>query len=586
MFGINSKDIFGAKAREDLDRLQRKLTEMLAKYRGLAQENADLQSQLASKNAANFSRQQYNDCKEEFVLKSAELLKALELSQQRVKDTEKQITVLHKTAETLTRENSASNKTAEYLTKQIAENGKIRDALAVDLKQQAAIKAATNSQLAKLIQQHDELTNSIAKLNTRQESLVKGTRFLEQTASRINRSEHPEQRAELLLHEVRRVLVEDIDCGANQINLEARPLILVVDVGMETTAFVQVSARLAMGSKADGITLELKGKAIGKVGVRHFEELLAGWLRDCFIAAHPRLTKLCSGSKGRDRFLPLAVRLFHLLCQKPPQGELEETVVIDSEPFRATLPLRSSELALVFRPIIGPDGTLLTTLRQLLSGTKRNAERIDRIICLGMYGRLPLLCEALADAFCRTVVTPNLMPIVSLTDEAVMTTPPATIKLKQSSPAITTTRSDSLLPKAQPRGVIREGFIIEDDVVTDSRTGLMWARNANLAMKMISWGAAQKVAINLSLGGYSNWRLPNKNELEALLKSGGKRPLAYFTDMGFTNIGNDQCYYWSSTSYANSSYDAWIVGMWGGGVLSDYKSVGLHYCVWPVRTGQ
>jgi hypothetical protein len=42
--------------------------------------------------------------------------------------------------------------------------------------------------------------------------------------------------------------------------------------------------------------------------------------------------------------------------------------------------------------------------------------------------------------------------------------------------------------------------------------------------------------------------------------------------------------YWSSSTYTNNSYYAWVVRMWDGYVPSISKS-GNGY-VWPVRAGQ
>jgi len=43
-------------------------------------------------------------------------------------------------------------------------------------------------------------------------------------------------------------------------------------------------------------------------------------------------------------------------------------------------------------------------------------------------------------------------------------------------------------------------------------------------------------------------------------------------------------YYWSSSSSAYDTSYAWIVYVWGGNVLYDFKA--LVYYVWPVRSGQ
>ena len=60
-----------------------------------------------------------------------------------------------------------------------------------------------------------------------------------------------------------------------------------------------------------------------------------------------------------------------------------------------------------------------------------------------------------------------------------------------------------------------------DGTVIDNLTGLMWAKNANLFGQR-TWNNALSDANNLSLGTvcgipYTDWRLPNRFELESLL---------------------------------------------------------------------
>jgi hypothetical protein len=66
----------------------------------------------------------------------------------------------------------------------------------------------------------------------------------------------------------------------------------------------------------------------------------------------------------------------------------------------------------------------------------------------------------------------------------------------------------------EPRFTVGTGA--ESDCITDNLTGLMWPKNGNLAGKL-NWDDAIDYANNLTLCGYSDWRLPNINELESLL---------------------------------------------------------------------
>jgi hypothetical protein len=80
--------------------------------------------------------------------------------------------------------------------------------------------------------------------------------------------------------------------------------------------------------------------------------------------------------------------------------------------------------------------------------------------------------------------------------------------------------------------------------------------------------------------GYSNWRLPNVNELESLINAEKPNTAYYLNMQGFDNVQWD--YYWSSTTYAGRTEGAWILNMWAGGVRVDSKTVDNY--VWPVRS--
>jgi hypothetical protein len=120
----------------------------------------------------------------------------------------------------------------------------------------------------------------------------------------------------------------------------------------------------------------------------------------------------------------------------------------------------------------------------------------------------------------------------------------------------------------------------DDVTVTDNLTGLMWKKDANTGNR--SWGSAVTYANNLTLGSYTDWRLPNKNELRSLINYGSGYCAAWLGWRGFVNM--QVGYYWSSTTYAPYTNSAWVVGMELGRVVYDGKN--SSYYVLAVRGGQ
>jgi hypothetical protein len=133
-------------------------------------------------------------------------------------------------------------------------------------------------------------------------------------------------------------------------------------------------------------------------------------------------------------------------------------------------------------------------------------------------------------------------------------------------------------------------FSVNGDCVTDNLTGLIWVKSPDSTTR--TWQAAIDYAKGLSLCGVADWRVPSINELRSLAHSGyneetcGGAPCVYMSDWlnskGFSNVQSDG--YWSSTTFAGSTVDAWGVNMWYG--LVSYGVKADIYYVWPVRGGQ
>jgi len=136
-----------------------------------------------------------------------------------------------------------------------------------------------------------------------------------------------------------------------------------------------------------------------------------------------------------------------------------------------------------------------------------------------------------------------------------------------------------------------------DGTVTDTRTGLVWLKNANCFGRQ-NWETARQSAVKLADGqcGLSdgskagNWRLPTRDEWKTMVDKKYKNPaLSNATGTnkwkeGDTFSGVQTGYYWSSTKYANVMASAWDAYLSNGHVGYDNKSYTAY--VWPVRNGQ
>lgn len=127
---------------------------------------------------------------------------------------------------------------------------------------------------------------------------------------------------------------------------------------------------------------------------------------------------------------------------------------------------------------------------------------------------------------------------------------------------------------------LNAGVISQNGVAKDSATGLMWQDDNDAKTIEKDWEGAKAYCENFTLGGYSDWRLPNIYELTTLLDN-TKSSKPYVID-GIENIVSS--YYWSSTTRASSSSDAGVVIFHTGSDDWGDKTHGIY--VRCVRAGQ
>ncbi len=130
-----------------------------------------------------------------------------------------------------------------------------------------------------------------------------------------------------------------------------------------------------------------------------------------------------------------------------------------------------------------------------------------------------------------------------------------------------------------PRFILGTGT--ELNCITDKLTGLMWIKAPSLTTS--TWANALTSAASLKRCGYSDWRLPNINELRSLVNLSKAVQNTWLQTQGFSNVQSGL--YYSSTSDALDTSKTWYVSMSGGTTGSTLKTGSTSY-VWPVRGGQ
>ena len=124
--------------------------------------------------------------------------------------------------------------------------------------------------------------------------------------------------------------------------------------------------------------------------------------------------------------------------------------------------------------------------------------------------------------------------------------------------------------------------------ITDSATGLIWQKcSAGLgttlgncstgSISSYSWSSAISYCEGLTLGGRSDWRLPNINELGSIIDY-TKSINPNINSTAFPNTQSNN--YWSSSTCAQFTNYAWYVNFVNGGVYDFNKaSNGYVRCV-------
>lgn len=124
-------------------------------------------------------------------------------------------------------------------------------------------------------------------------------------------------------------------------------------------------------------------------------------------------------------------------------------------------------------------------------------------------------------------------------------------------------------------------LVEQEESVLDTRTGLVWTKNAGLSEFPMTWSEALAFVNDLNLDaylGHNNWKLPNRRELFSLMSHHDINP-SLPADHPFINVFPG--YYWTSTTCARLPDQAWYIHLGGAKVYKGRKQ--QSYMVWPIR---
>jgi len=159
------------------------------------------------------------------------------------------------------------------------------------------------------------------------------------------------------------------------------------------------------------------------------------------------------------------------------------------------------------------------------------------------------------------------------------------------------TGQDGELQNGLARAYVDNG----DGTITDTKTGLMWEKLSHDGSihdedATYTWTDAFAIKVAALNGGggfagHTDWRVPNRSELESLPNLGAVSPAvfpAFNTGCApactvFTCSCTQSGYYWSSSTYQGLPPVAWVVSFYDGDVGPDSKTP--NYYVRAVRGG-
>lgn len=130
-----------------------------------------------------------------------------------------------------------------------------------------------------------------------------------------------------------------------------------------------------------------------------------------------------------------------------------------------------------------------------------------------------------------------------------------------------------------------------DGTVTDTITGLMWTKDAQLGGEIPAWEKARGYVGAMNAGknenyGHTDWRIPDLKEIEKFTEGTEEYGPASPTGDPFVNVKANQTSYfcWNKEARKYGTGMVWDVFKWSGRLRSRSGEIENTF-IWPVRGG-
>lgn len=119
----------------------------------------------------------------------------------------------------------------------------------------------------------------------------------------------------------------------------------------------------------------------------------------------------------------------------------------------------------------------------------------------------------------------------------------------------------------------------KDGTILDRRTGLLWLKSGKSTLGAITWQEAGAFCSGLQYAGYTDWRLPTKEEFATIIDTANQSP-ALPMKSPFENVVTFLDY-WTQNDHTHGPGYAWAVNLYYGN--KNFLNKKKYAFAWPVR---